>query len=172
MKPRPKAKDWESPDVRFGRNLRALRERKGLSQKTVAEAMAGRGHTSWYQNTLTRVESGVQPLKLSEADDLRDILETSIDRLTWASQEAEATELLYGAGAAVRNSYETVATAVRDHLHVIHDAERWAEHYKDNPAERVREARDDALGRVEEYDLDGAVDEGVRRWDERAEQAR
>lgn len=160
---------WESADVRIGRNLRALREAKGLSQKAVAQAMTERGHKSWYQNTLTRIESGEQPVKLSEAEDLKDILGTSVDRLTWATREAQETEFLYGAGAGIRRTYEAVAEAVVAHLHAIAFAASWAERLKDSDSERVREARLDTLGRAEEYDLDSAFSEGVRRWEHRAD---
>ncbi|KFI46117.1 helix-turn-helix domain-containing protein [Bifidobacterium biavatii] len=49
-----------------GRRLRQLRERQGLSLSEVATAMADEGYR-WTKVTLSRVELGKRPLRLTEA---------------------------------------------------------------------------------------------------------
>ena len=74
----------ESANERLGTNVRALRERKGISQAKLAELMTERGWP-WHQSTVYRVESGKQTVGFSEAVDLAEILRTSLDRFTWGS---------------------------------------------------------------------------------------
>lgn len=64
-------------DVEIGRRIRQAREKSGMSQRQVAEAMAQRGH-SWLQNTLTRTETGDRPIRLTEAVDMARILGVSM----------------------------------------------------------------------------------------------
>lgn len=161
----------ETPDERVGRNVRQLRERAGMSKGALLRAMKDAGH-SWYPATVTRIEAGRQSARSAELEDLKTILKTSLDRLFWRAPEAEATEFLYAAGASVRRAYETVAEAVRDHLHTIRHAGHWAAHWENDPHERVQEARADTLSRIEHYGPEDAFDEGVRRWDERADEIR
>ena len=86
---------------RLAWNLKVLRERAGMSQAALAEAMTGRGHP-WHQSTVYRVESGRQTVKFEEVAALAEILHTSMDRFTWTSPEASATEFTYAAGTRVR----------------------------------------------------------------------
>lgn len=48
----PLADEW------FGRNIKAVREEKGMSQTAVARLMRERGFTSFEQQTLSKVEAG------------------------------------------------------------------------------------------------------------------
>ena len=79
----------ETADERFGANVRGERERAGMSQSGLAAEMRKRKH-KWHQQTVGRVEEGLQSLRLAEAQDLASILHTSVDRLTWTTQEASA----------------------------------------------------------------------------------
>jgi hypothetical protein len=57
--------------------LHAFREARvstGLSQQTIADCMVERGHGTWRQTTLAKVEAGTRVLFLSEAVDLADII--------------------------------------------------------------------------------------------------
>jgi transcriptional regulator with XRE-family HTH domain len=158
----------ESTDDRFAANLRALRERAGLSQSALADAMTGHGH-AWHQQTVDRVESGRQAVRFREAVDLAAILRTSTDRFTWSSPEASATEFVYSAGSRLRQQYEITADAVCRLIADSATAERVAGAHKDSEWERVREAVRDVTARVEAYDLDAAIGEGIRRYEERFE---
>jgi transcriptional regulator with XRE-family HTH domain len=157
----------ESFDETFGMNLRILRERKGLSQSALAAEMTERG-IPWHQQTIGRVEAGRQSVRFSEAKELAAILDTSTDRFTWESAEANATEFVYMAGGRLRQSYEAVAEAVC-RLLADHDAaDRVLAQREDSPYERVQEAIADVRARMEEYSADEAIEEGVRRYEELA----
>ena len=71
-----------------------------MSQAALAIEMTARG-IPWHQQTVGRIEGGQQPLRFAEAVALAGVLKTSLDRLTWSTPEANATERVYAAGAAV-----------------------------------------------------------------------
>jgi len=151
-----------TPDERFGENLRVLRERAGMSQAALAEKMTERG-ISWRQNTVGRVEAGRQPARFAEIEALAEILHTSIGRFSWQSAEASATEMVYAAGARLRQRYEQVAQAVHELLAVQEAAERVIAEHRESEWERVREAVRDVTARLGDYSLSKAVAEGTRR---------
>jgi transcriptional regulator with XRE-family HTH domain len=158
----------ESADQRLALNVRALRDRKGLSQRDLAAEMKRRGH-AWHQQTVGRVESAAQSVRFSELMDLAAVLETSLDRFTWASAEANATEALYSAGAAVRRSASELASAVFRLLADRGRAEIIAKGAGGHDTPRVAEAREDLLGAIAGWDLDQAVADGVSRYQELTE---
>lgn len=155
----------ESPDQRIAANVRSLRERKGISQSVLAAAMSERG-IPWHQQTVGRIESGQQQLRAAELVELAAVLKTSLDRFTWSSPEASATERVYAAGHAVRMQHERIAEAVQRMLIDIAMAERALAETEDNPSPRVQEARTDTAGRLEEFGINDAIEEGVRRYNE------
>jgi transcriptional regulator with XRE-family HTH domain len=155
-----------SPDERFGANVRALREEKGMSQSALAAAMTERGY-AWHQQTVGRVEAGRQSVRFGEIEQLAEILKTSVDRFRWTQPEASATLYIYSAGTRVVRSAEDVANAVERLLGDIGAAERTLTMTADTPYPRAQEARRDTVTRVEAYTLDYAVGEGVRRYEER-----
>lgn len=53
-------------DNEIGQTVRALRERMNLSQSAFAEVIRARG-LQWHQPTVSRIEDGERPLRLSEA---------------------------------------------------------------------------------------------------------
>ena len=156
----------ESADEIFGMNLRKVRETAGMSQAAVAEAMTERGH-GWHQQTVGRVEAGRQAVRFSEAVDLAAIFRTTTDRFTWGSAEANETDFTYSAGSQVRFRYEEVASAVSSHLAAVAAAERLLARPPATDSPRVKAAREDVVSRLEEYTPDNAIDEGVRRYEER-----
>lgn len=87
----------------FGGNLKMVREARGLTQTALAKKMAERGFP-FHQMTISRIESGERPPRLSEAIALAEIVETTVEHLTALSDKAEAE------------------TAVRHHLAVVADA--------------------------------------------------
>ncbi len=156
-----------SPDERISANVRALRERLGISQAELARQMSERGH-QWHQSTVTRVEQGTQPLKAAELVDLAALFKTSVDRFTWTQPEVSATEYIYSAGTRVVRSAGEVAGAVERLLADIAAAGRVLTMTADTPYPRAQEAWSDTEARVKAYTLDYAVDEGVRRHEERS----
>ena len=135
-----------------------------MSKGALLRAMKERGH-SWYPATVTRVETGAQSARSAELEDLKTILKTSLDRLFWPEQEAQATEFLYAAGAGVVRAHEDTAEAAAALLRAIRFAETWCARYKDTESSRVAEARDDTASRAQKYDLDSAISEGVSRFE-------
>jgi transcriptional regulator with XRE-family HTH domain len=159
-------REVEPPDHRLASNLRALRERKGWSQSALADAMAERG-IPWHQQTVTRIEAGQQQVRFGELMALAAVLETSLDRFTWTSPEAGATEYVYSAGTRVRREAEKVSDSVFRLLLALGGAERALAATEDSEYPRVQEARTDTDERVKMYGLDEAIDEGIRRYEER-----
>lgn len=145
--------------------MRSLRERKGMSQSALAAAMSERG-IPWHQQTVGRIEGGQQQLRAAELVELAAVLKTSLDRLTWSSPEANATERVYAAGYSVRKSHEAVAAAVHRALADVSFAERLLAETADNPSPRVQEARADTVDRLEQFGVNDAIEEGVRRYNE------
>ena len=155
----------ETHDQRLAANMRALRERKDMSQAALAAAMSERG-IPWHQQTVGRIEAGQQQVRFAEAVELAEVLKTSLDRLTWSTPEANATEFVYAAGTRVAKSYEEVAAAVARLLADLAWAERALADSADSKWARVREACTDTAARAAEMDLDAAVGEGIRRYEE------
>jgi transcriptional regulator with XRE-family HTH domain len=160
----------ETTNERLGRNLRALREHRGMSQTALAAAMSERRH-AWHQQTVARAESGAQPLKADELFDLAAILETSLDRFTWTSPEASAVGLLRNSAVAARTAFETVAGGIPRLLAALTAADARARQFRGSSSPRVREECEEILARVSELGLDDAIAEGIRRYEERGDDA-
>lgn len=143
-----------------------MREQKGMSQDALAEAMREREH-SWHQQTVNRVEKGHQSLRAPELEALAAIMRTSLDRFTWGTAEANESEFVYASGARLRQQYEVVAEAVCRMLAEETIAERTVRRHKDSEWKRVQAAIEDVMARMEAYHLDAAIDEGIRRYEER-----
>jgi transcriptional regulator with XRE-family HTH domain len=148
-----------------GENVRLYRERKGISQRALIEAMAARGFT-WYQQTIRRVESGRQSVKLEEAGALAEILGVPVHLFLLPPAETQATEALYAIRFGVIQAHEAVSAAVLAFLDAVSAAEHRAAMFGSSDSDRVKEAREEVLAATEEYDIDSAVAEGIRRYEE------
>lgn len=60
-------------EEQIGADVATARERAGLSQKELAAAMTDRGF-KWAQATVSQIEKGERPLRLSEADHLAELI--------------------------------------------------------------------------------------------------
>lgn len=148
--------------------MRGLREQAGMSQGALADAMRDLGHL-WHQQTVARVERGTQGVRWAEACALAAILNTSLDRLTWGSAEANTVAFLATHTASVVRSGHQAAQAV---ARLLLDQDRGlaaAAQHEESESQRVRDAAADLLAAVREWDLDGAVSAGVRQHAELAE---
>ena len=101
----------EGANRHLASNLRALRERKGISQPALAEAMTERGF-QWHQQTVGRIEAGQQRPKWDEAVALSAILGVPLDRFTWPPAEANAADALYMAAERVRRQATDLTNSV------------------------------------------------------------
>lgn len=60
-------------EEQIGADVTTARERAGMSQKELAAAMTDRGF-KWAQATVSQIENGERPLRLSEADHLAELI--------------------------------------------------------------------------------------------------
>ena len=155
----------ETADQRLAYNMRVLRKRKDLSQAALAAAMRERGHP-WHQQTVVRAENAARVLPFSEAHDLAEILETTLDRLAEPSGEAQAVESLDAAGWSVVVAHEVIARGVHDLLMAVAAVRAHDARYERAVSPQIQSARTDSLDRVAEYGDPGeAVAEGIRRYE-------
>lgn len=144
-------------------NLRALRERKGLSQAALAKAMRDRDWP-WHQTTVHRVETGAQPLGIGEIVDAAHILGVTTDRLTWAGPEASESALVAAAHGRLREAWRETADAAARLKAASHAAERAV---TEGGASKYGRARDAARGLAEELEaatLEAALMEAEALW--------
>jgi transcriptional regulator with XRE-family HTH domain len=148
---------------RFATNLRTTRERKGMTQAQLAEAMTEHGIPGWRQQTVTRVENGHRRIWIGEAQALADILGTTMERLTWAQGEDRALTDVDDAIVVIKRAWQQVSDAV-----VSLDAARASGRYQLAEAqaskyERVREAAAELEEWIAARTLESAVDDGLGR---------
>lgn len=155
----------ESASARVGANVTLYRERKGLPKRALVRLMAERGF-AWHGQTLSRIESGVQSLRLEEAGALADILGIPVHLFLLPSAETQATDALTGMRRQIISASDQVAAAVAALLEAGSATEHRAGMFEHHQSPRVREAREDALAAISEYDLDAAIAEGLRRYEE------
>jgi transcriptional regulator with XRE-family HTH domain len=144
-----------------------MREQQGMSQRALADAMTLRGFP-WVQQTVAKAESGRQALRLREAEALARILETTLDRFTWATAEVSVADHLGALGFAVQAGYEELARTVVHLLAAAALAEREATAALADESPRVRRAAAAALAQAQKYGHVGpAVREGIQRYEDR-----
>src|SRR5215510_1058787 len=92
-------------------------EQDGLGDETpeLADEMTARGWP-WRQQTVTRVENGRRMVRLGEAKAVAEILQTSLDRLTWPTAEARLVETLAGWTRTARAAHQAIARETHELL--------------------------------------------------------
>lgn len=142
------ASESEAADRLIGETVKELRGER--SQKTLADEMRSRFGHAWSQSTVWSIETGARPLRLTEAQDLADLLGVSIERLlpTPVAELRELRKLSEEApAAAVYLSHWTRETTdLRDQLRALLAG---AEAHSEADERLLREARA-ALAAVEE----------------------
>jgi transcriptional regulator with XRE-family HTH domain len=154
----------------FGGNLRAMRERKGMSQADLTQAMTERGHR-WHQQTVAETESGKRPLRLGETVDLAAILGTVVAAFTWEPAEINESRLVYDAGTDVVRAWEAVAQAVFELMIRRRRAGSVIRQHRGSGYERVQDAVQDVKARLREHTLEDGIWAGIGRYERRGEQA-
>lgn len=158
----------DSGDALFGHNVRKLRERAGLSQPGLADAMRERGHP-WHQSTVYRVESGKQPVGYWAARDLAEILRTSTDSFAWKPAEANAADHLYMEAGRVRGSARDLMHAVGAMLAARGIAGRVLENTAKYDSARLHDARAEVEDALSTYELVDVINEGIRQYEDMRE---
>ena len=146
-------------------NLRALRERKGMSQPALAAAMNEHG-IQWHQQTVARIESGQQRAKWDEVVALGVILGVAMERFTWPPAESNAADHLYMEAGRIRGSARDLMHAVGAFLSARSMAGRARESTAKYDSPRVRDAREELEDALRDYELVDVVNEGIRQYEE------
>jgi transcriptional regulator with XRE-family HTH domain len=149
-------------DQRAAEAVRVLRERHGMSQAALAAEMTGRG-VSWQQQTVGRVEAATQALRLRELVALAAIFSVPIERFTYSSPEASASESCYVAIGRMAESYEEVVLSLMKLGSAIKGAERTLKDTSAVDSPRVRDAQGLLAEEIEQRSMQAAVNEGCYR---------
>jgi transcriptional regulator with XRE-family HTH domain len=108
------AEEWrDHAEERFAANLRAARERAGLSQEALAAQMREQGFGHVRQQTVAQIEAGSRSVRLGEALALSGITGTSIDVLVRPEGLAAAGWRVLDAARRVREAQKAVSDWVR-----------------------------------------------------------
>lgn len=96
----------ETSNQRIGRNVRRLRELKGMSQAELAEGISRQGIPGFHPQTITKIEAGNRSLKFDEAVAMCQVLEVTAEELNkvgdaYVRRNALATAIEDLAGASI-----------------------------------------------------------------------
>lgn len=141
--------------ARFGENLRAAREARGMGQRELARLMAERGR-SWHQNTVSKTEGGERTPNAFEVGELAAILGVTTDRFYWLPPEASGVAALWDAAARLSDAYAGAVSAVAELEAARAQARSALSGHRDSRFQRVRDACE-AL----DYSLEGATPEAA-----------
>jgi transcriptional regulator with XRE-family HTH domain len=158
----------ETDDETFGANLRAMRERKGLSQAALARTMTERGKP-WHQQTVAETEAGTRPLRAAEVKTLSQILGSPVAAFYWDPAEVSESQLVYDAGTDVVRSWEAVAEAVFTLMIHRSRAGSVLRQHRRSGYERVKAAIEDVKWRLRECPLEEAIWKGIDLYEHRGE---
>ena len=151
----------EGDDALFAYNLRKLRERAGMSQAALADAMRARGRP-WHQSTTGRIETGRQPPSYSDARAAAAIFGVPVERFAWKPGEANAVDWLDMESGRLKGSFTATAHAVAAQLSAARLAGRALEGTAGYATPRVLEARETLEDAIREYGaVEDAVEEGL-----------
>lgn len=164
----------------FGANLKRLREEKEISQTSFAQRMAEKGF-AFHQTTVSRIEAGERPVRLSEATALAELVNATVGYLTRPPDTARVTARLEKAMSSVNNPLlgivqnARIVTASRPHLRywieqarhanvqgwVIETAEQVLNDEPEEAARRGREQGEDIHHRIYEEGAEGNEDSEI-----------
>jgi transcriptional regulator with XRE-family HTH domain len=157
---------YEEADKRVGSNVRRLREAAGITQVELAQAMTERGW-QWHQSTVARVESGRQSVRFAEAEDLVQILGTTLERLTRAASEGPEVAAIEESSRRLRRTFERMANAVRDHALEMDNARQTLASHRHSSYRRVEVANAELDATIQDLGVERAHDEGLYRYEEK-----
>jgi len=110
-------------DEVVGRNVRAFREARGLSQAQVAEAAVNAGIPGFHPQTVLKVEKGTRALKFVEALTLAHILGVPTDHLYEPPSTATNDLKALQARRNLRRAHDALGTALREHVNARYECE-------------------------------------------------
>ena len=68
-------------DDRFGKRVKAERERRGWSQAEMAKILSDKGLRPMHPTTVAKIEAGDRSVRINEAVGMADLFEVSMDSL-------------------------------------------------------------------------------------------
>ncbi len=99
-------------DVRYGERLRGLRDARDMTQAELVSAMKGRGIAYMNPSTLSRIEAGTRPVRLSEAQVIGRIFNVSVEGMTSDFEALAYYEMQHRRAREAFVSYRSSATEV------------------------------------------------------------
>ncbi|MFI2702871.1 helix-turn-helix transcriptional regulator [Cellulosimicrobium composti] len=81
--------DKNAEDAAFAESVKRLRERKGWSQGELARRLQDVGWENFHQTTVSRIEKGERPVRLSEARALANALDSSVGDMVQSGELGE-----------------------------------------------------------------------------------
>jgi transcriptional regulator with XRE-family HTH domain len=152
---------------RFGENVRAHRERKGMSQADVARLMTERGW-GWYQSTVYKTEQGRRRADAFEARDLALVFSVPLDRLFWPAPEESAVALAEDAVQRLVNAWHKAAESTEHLIRRERTAASAVATARESKYPRAREAATELAEVLAEYTLQLAIAQAIDRTDDHA----
>ena len=117
-------------DEPIARNIRRLRELRGMSQADLADALKDRGVPGMHPQTITKIEAGTRAVKLTEGLVLAEVLQVHPEELRHLHEERAATRWQM-----IRNTQKTrealadavaaLATFLASSAHLLDEYERY-----------------------------------------------
>lgn len=92
--------EFKNEDEHFAENVRREREKRGWSQAELARRLREFGLEQFHPTTVSRIENGDRPVRLSEAAQFANIFETTVGKLV--ANYIEEVELLVESLATMR----------------------------------------------------------------------
>lgn len=103
-------------EANFIANMRKLREGQGLSQGELAQRMQDAGWDKFHQTTISRIEKGVQPVRLGEARGIADALGTLVGPMLLDDEVSERWRQLDEESRKLRDLGSGIGHGVREYL--------------------------------------------------------
>jgi transcriptional regulator with XRE-family HTH domain len=115
--------DLTAADKRFAENLRAARERAGLSQRELAEHMAELGFR-FRQQTIARIEAADRVVGVGESRALARVCRTTVDALVRPGELSREAWLILDTARKVREARNQIAALQLRHSNIRTELER------------------------------------------------
>lgn len=130
-------------DSHFAINLRTLRERVGMSQADLADALKKRGFPNIHPTTVARIESGTREARIGEGVAIADILGSSLAVLASPPAELKSNVALLTASQRLHDSAQALEAAS---VAMAMDAERFVKEMEAGARGLASSSRDDLPG--------------------------
>ncbi len=102
-------------EAQFVANMKRLREERGWSQGEMARQMAAAGWDGFHQTTVSRIEKGERPVRLSEARGIAELLETSVSSMIAPPAEMMVLDGLHRSNRAMRAAARKITDAADEY---------------------------------------------------------